>query len=51
MMGIMDPPYRACQAVAWDKSIALGDRREHDNQFSWDRAVVNLTGLEGYNCK
>ena len=50
-MGITDSPYHPCQAVTWAKSIVLRDRRESDNTFSWYRVVVNITGLEGYNCK
>ena len=51
MMGIPYPPYHTYQAVNWEMNIALGDRRDSDNPFSWDRLVVNFPGSEGYNCK
>ena len=46
-MGLMDSPYHAYQAVTYAKSISLGDRRDSDDPFSWDRLAVNLLGLDG----
>ena len=46
-MGLMDSPYHAYQAVTYAKSIYLGDRRDYDDPFSWDRLAVNLLGLDG----
>ena len=41
-MGFTDCPYHACQEVTWDKTIAIGNRRDSMNPFRWERVVVNF---------
>ena len=48
-MGLTDSPYHTYHAVPWAKIITMGDRRDSDNPFSWDKLVAKLPGLEGYN--
>ena len=50
-MGLTDPPYHACQAVTWAKCIAMGDRLDSNNNFAWEKVVLNLSGTEEYDCQ
>ena len=46
IIGLTNYPYHSCQEVTLYKGIDLGDRRDCNNPFNWDRVVVNLPKLE-----
>ena len=46
MMGITDSPYHACQAVTWNKYIAMGEQLDSNNPFAWEKMVLKLYGTE-----
>ena len=46
MIVLTDSPYHACQAVTWDKCIAMGDRLDSNNPFSLEKVVLNLPGTK-----
>ena len=35
MVGLTYLTYHACQAVMWDKCIAMGDQLDPNNMFAW----------------
>ena len=49
MTVLTDSLYHAFKTVIWANTIALGNRRKPSNPLNWDRVVVNLSGLEGYD--
>ena len=46
MVGLTNSPYHVCQAVTWSKSIAMGYRLDLNNNFAWDKVVMNLPGIK-----
>ena len=50
-MGLTDSSYHTFQAVTWSKCIAMGDRLDSNNPFSWDKVVLNLPGTKEYDCQ
>ena len=48
IMGLTDSSYHEFQAVTWSKCIAMGDRLDSNNPFSWEKVVLNLPGTEEY---
>ena len=51
MMGLTKWPYCTGKVVTWDNSIAMGYRLDLDNNFAWDKVVLNLPGTEEYYCQ
>ena len=50
-MGLTYSPYHACQAVTWDKSIAMGNRLELKNNFAWEKLVFKFPETKEYDCQ
>lgn len=48
-MGLKDSPYRSIQMAMTAKSIAYGKKRDPNNPFQWEKAVLNLPGQLDYN--
>ena len=47
-MGITDTPYHISQSLTWGNK-SLGDRRDTNNPFGWEKVASNLPGIETYN--
>ena len=45
MMELTESPYNMCQAVAWYKSVVLGDMQSLKNPFGWQKVFINLPGV------
>ena len=50
MIGLTGYPYHPCQAVTWANCIAMGDRLDSNNTFTWYKVVLNLPVTEEYDC-
>ena len=50
-MGLTDLPYHVCQEVMWDKSIAMGDQLDSNNDSAWKKVVLNFPGTKEYYCQ
>jgi len=48
-MGLKSSPYQAVQAVLVAKEHILGDRRDRDNAYRWDKVRMNLPGSRSYD--
>ncbi|KAL7579611.1 hypothetical protein ACA910_007976 [Epithemia clementina (nom. ined.)] len=48
-MGLTTSPYQATQSAQRVKRLALGDRTDPNNVFSWDRVRLNLPGDQSYD--
>jgi hypothetical protein len=48
-MGLKSSPYQAVQGMLVVKEVILGDRRDPDNVFRWDKIRMNLPGSETYD--
>jgi hypothetical protein len=47
--GLKSSPYQAVQAVLVAKEYVMGDRRDSNNAFRWDKVRLNLPGSVGYD--
>jgi hypothetical protein len=47
-MGLKPSPYACVKGALRAKRIILGDRRDPENPFHWERAEENLPGDDGY---
>ena len=48
-MGLKSSPYNSVQASLRAKRLVLGDPRDPDNPFAWDKVSLNLPGMADYN--
>ena len=48
-MGLRHSPYQAVQGLLWAEEVILGDRRDKENVFQWDRVQLNLPGSIQYD--
>ena len=47
-MGLTTSPYASCQAALRAKQIVIGDRKDHDNAYQWEKLLLNLPFAEDY---
>ena len=48
-MGLKSSPYQAVQAMLVVKEVILGDPRDAENVFRWDKVRMNLPGSTDYD--
>jgi hypothetical protein len=48
-MGLRPSPYQAVQGLLWAEEVILGDQRDKENVFQWDRVQLNLPGSIQYD--
>ena len=48
-MGMRDSPWRSIQMLLIAKVIAYGDRKDPNNPFQWESAILNLPGSWNYD--
>ena len=49
LMGFKPSPFVTTQTFGWGEEIIVGDRRDKDNPFYWDCAILNMPGTNTYN--
>ena len=50
-MGIKPSPWVTCRLIGWMLEFVVGDKKDINNPFRWDRVILNLPGHQDYNPK
>jgi hypothetical protein len=50
LVGFTSSPYQACQGMNVAEEVIRGDHEDSDNILGWRKVVMNMPGVEGYNC-
>jgi hypothetical protein len=48
LMGFKPSPFTCTQTFSWSEEAIIGDRRDEENPFYWDKVVLNLPGTLDY---
>jgi hypothetical protein len=50
LMGFTGSPYQACQGMNVAEEVIRGDHKDLNNILGWIEVVMNMPGVEGYDC-